>query len=145
MAPKLWPTLANNDLINQYGTHLPATDILKDQKIILLYYSSIQDTDVELLAKLRTTYDVVQKHCIRLEVVFVPTDIEAANARQCFAQHGNWYTLPHGCNTIEELLITYGVTWTPAILAIKRDGTIISRTGVADLREYGANALVAWS
>lgn len=145
MAPKLLAYLARATLVNQYATHYPAAEILKDQQIILLFFSSVHDADTALVEQLVDLYRTVHAHHIRLEVVHVPTDVFEPQARDCFAAQGNWYTLPHGSGAIDELLVIYNVIGTPSIMVIKRDGSIISREGDDDLRKYGSNALVAWS
>lgn len=144
MAPKLLTYLARTELINQYGTRYPAAEILNGQQIILLYFASTHDEKPDLLEHLRNVYEAAQSHNIRLEVLHVPTDMTDTEAKACFATHGNWYSLLFGTDAISELLVIYNVIGTPTVTVIRRDGSIISREGDADLRKYGRNALAAW-
>lgn len=145
MPPKLMTYLARAELINQYGTKFPASEILKDQQLIVLYFASVRDKDFDLLDRLRRLYETVRSNSLRVEIVYVPTDTDATEAAQCFGEQGGWYSLLHGANVIDEMLVVYNIIGTPTISVIKRDGTIVSRNGDEDLRTYGSNALVAWS
>lgn len=145
MPPKLMTYLARAQLINQYGTKFPASEILKDQQLIVLYFASVHDKDTALMERLRHLYETVRANSIRLEIVYVPTDLDAVQAQACFGQQGGWYSLLHGATVIDELLVVYNIIGTPTISVVKRDGTIVSRCGEDDLRTYGSNALVAWS
>lgn len=150
MAPQLLSYLDRATIVNQFGTTFPASDILKDQHIILLYFASVNDTDADLLARLRRLYEAAYRleggSKLRMEVLHVPIDVDPAHGRASFAaQAGLWYSLVPGSLAITELLVFFNVIGTPTIMAVKPDGSLISRFAERDLRLYGSNALTAWS
>lgn len=145
MAPKLLSYLADNNIINRYHTVYPASAILKDMQQIVLFFASISDTDTELIRKLIRLHETVQENHIRLEVLFVPTDLSKEDALACFERQGKWYSLTHQADVIFLLMHMYEVTGTPRIVVIQRDGKVVSDDGAADIRQYGTNAIVAWT
>lgn len=145
MAPKLLPYLANNKIINRYHSVYPANQVLKDMQRIVLFFASVNDTDIELLSKLIRLHETAKEHNIRLEVLFVPTDLTEEDALACFARQGDWYSLAHQADVIFLLLHMYEVTGTPRIVVIQRDGRVVSEDGAADIRQYGTDAIVAWT
>lgn len=149
MAPQLLTYLARATVVNQFGTTFPASEILKDQHIILLYFASINDTDADLLDRMRRLYEVVHRQAtskLRLEVLHVPIDVDPSHGRNSFAaQAGRWYSLEPGSVATVELMVFFNVIGTPTIMAMKPDGSLISRFAERDLRRYGSNALTAWS
>lgn len=145
MAPKLLSYLAHNKIMNRYHTISQATAILKDMQRIVLFFSSVNDTDTELLSQLIRLHATAREHHIRLEVLFVPTDLIEEDAWACFARQGDWFALTHQSDAIFLLLSLYEVTGTPRIVVIQRDGRVVSEDGAADIRQYGINAMVAWT
>lgn len=145
MAPKLLSYLAENKIINRYHSVYPAAEILKDMQRIVLFFISIKDTDTELIGKLVRLHETARDNHIRLEVLFVPTDLTEEEGLACFARQGNWYSLAHQADVIFLLLQMYEVTATPRIVVIQRDGKVVSDDGAEDLRQYGTNAIVAWT
>lgn len=149
MAPQLLSYLARATVVNQFGTTFPANDILKDQHIILLYFASVNDTDTDLLERLHRLDETMQHqegNKLRMEVLHVPIDVNPEHGRHSFAaQAGLWYSLVPNTISITELLVFFNVIGTPTIMAVKPDGSLISRFAERDLRQYGSNALTAWS
>lgn len=136
-------------VINKYQTTFDAKAIFKDIKIIVLFYSSVRDTrqeHTEVLKKLISLHKLAHEKCLRLEVLHIPTDLCQEQANACFIRQGNWYSLYADSNTsiVNEFLFLYGISSTPRIIAINRDGSIISRYGYEDILKYGNGALDCW-
>ena len=146
--PKFLNFLNNSNFINKFQTCIFTKSIFKDMKAIVLYFSSIKDAEnvdhCNLLKKLIRLHSTALNRDIRLEVLFVPTDLSSVDASNCFIKHGNWYSLCHGQQAIFELIFTYEITSTPSIVVIKNDGQVISRTAANEIIEYGSNAICAW-
>lgn len=144
---KLLAHLRRSLIVNKFKTVYEAKTILKDMKLIVLYFSSIRDASIEheqLLRKLIELHKTARRNGVRLEVIFVPVDICEEDANRCFQKQGDWYALPYGTDTVAEFVYAFGVTSTPFIITIKRDGTTVSSSASADINHYGTDAIVSW-
>lgn len=145
MQPKLISYLANYDIINRYRSVYPAKSVLKDMQRIVLFFASVKDTDTELISKLIQLHKTAKENLIRIEVLFVATDLAEEDAWECFNRQGDWFSLEHNPDAIFLLVNMYEITGTPKIVVIQRDGKVVSDDGAADIQQYGTDAIVAWT
>lgn len=144
---KLLAHLRRSSIVNKFKTVFEAKTILKDMKLIVLYFSSIRDASIEhesLLRNLIELHKTAQQNGVRLEVIFVPVDICEEDVNRCFQKQGDWYALQYGTDTITEFVYAFGVTATPYIITIKRDGTTVSSCASEDINHYRSDAIVSW-
>lgn len=144
---KLLAQFQRSSIVNKYKTVYEAKKILKDMKLIILYFSSIRDNSIEheqLLRNLIRLHKTAQQTGVLLEVIFVPVDTCEEDVNRCFQKQGEWYALQYGSDTITEFEYAFGVTSTPFIIAMKRDGTTVSTSASQEINHYGNDAIVSW-
>ena len=80
-----------------------------------------------------------------IEVVFVSSDRSEGDMRGYMNEsHGDWLSVPWGSPLASHLKSKYGVSGIPALIVVKKDGTIITRDGRSDVHRKGASAYNEW-
>ncbi|XP_077500269.1 nucleoredoxin-like protein 2 [Amblyomma americanum] len=129
-------------LIQKDGSEHLADDVLKDASVLALFFSAGWCPSCRLFTPLLARAYKAQR---KVEVVFVSED------RSSFAMigymrqsHGDWYAVKYGDPLQEELKTKYGISNIPALVAIKKDGSVISANGLWEVITHGSRALRAW-
>lgn len=125
---------------------VPASDILKDKKIIIYFFTASWVKTTDLLEKLMKVYKENQERKTGMEVIYVSADNEEKPFLKEFASHGPWLAIPFKNETSVELRWKYNVTSLPQLIVVKKeDGHIITRKGTDELMKLELNVLVTWT
>ena len=58
--------------------------------------------------------------------------------------HGDWWAVEHGSETAQALKTKYGITGIPALVVVKKDGTLITKDGRGGVQKDGPAAMQQW-
>lgn len=150
-------------LLNCTGQMVRKESVLKHKDVyVYLFASSTCKSVDELLLKLKIIYDVkisqplfilthvvffqaVKKRHAPLEIIYIPSDTNSEAMLNHFKnEHHGWYALPAREPTVFEMQLQYNITHEPQVVVVRKDGTIVTRQGKADIMELGINVIVKW-
>lgn len=138
--------LVGKKLANQNLNLIPASQLLKNKKIVIYFFSASWVKAPDLLTKLKMIYDENIKRNTGMEIIFVSADTEEKSFLKEYACHGPWLAIPFKSDTAVELRWKYDITSLPQLIVVKvNSGIIISRKGREELMNLGLNVLVTWS
>ena len=127
------------------GAQTFPTEQLKNFQVVVLFYSaSSTSMSAEVVSKLKSVYEEVNKSPNALEVVFVSCDHDVS----LFT--GFYDTMPWAAVPFEEkqkreqLLELYASRELPEIFVLKKSGGIGTKSGRSDLEKYGVKAFQKW-
>jgi nucleoredoxin len=58
--------------------------------------------------------------------------------------HGDWWAVAHGSEQGKALKSSFGVTGIPALIVLKRDGTLVTKDGRAGVQGTGPGVVQKW-
>ncbi|KAL3078063.1 hypothetical protein niasHT_033785 [Heterodera trifolii] len=97
---------------------------------------------------LKQFYDELKKspETAPFEIVFVSFDRSADDLSNYLREsHGDWLYIPHGSEHIETLSKKFGISGIPALVVLKKDGTLVTKDGRADVQNLSpSNAMAKW-
>ena len=146
------PTLATMDslrgvtLVTSDGTTVLADNILNDKNIILFYFSAHWCPPCrQFTPLLKDFYGDVKSSGV--EVVFVSSDRSAADMLSYMREsHGDWPALQHNSRKANELKHKFNISGIPALVVVRRDGTLVTKDGRSYVTSKGPAAAVReWS
>ena len=80
-----------------------------------------------------------------MEVVFVSSDNTPEDmANYMKESHGEWLAVQHGAALAGELKSSYKVTGIPSLIAVSRQGQLISKSGRSEVTERGTEVFREW-
>jgi len=114
-------------------TKVDAVDQLKG-KVVALYFSAHWCPPCRAFTPiLRDFYEQLDGQ--PFEIVFVSFDRSESDLKQYVAEaHGNWIVIPFGDPEIRELTNKYSVEGIPALIVIKSNGDVITKSARSDIQ-----------
>lgn len=80
-----------------------------------------------------------------MEIFYISSDRDPDIMLAHFKHHHHgWYAVPIGSPIIGELHIQYNVTYEPQVIVVTKEGIIVTKTGTAEVAEFGKNVLIKW-
>ena len=134
-------------LLNKQLCCVKPEETLKCKDIILfLFTASWCPSCAMFLPKIKEIFELAEQKKTRMEIIYVNCEPERRKMEEYFMkEHGNWYALPYDSFKNKELHLRYNITYVPEVVALKHDGTIITKTGCHEIQEAGSNVLLTWS
>ncbi|XP_065290206.1 nucleoredoxin-like protein 2 isoform X2 [Dermacentor albipictus] len=120
-------------LLRKDGSLLAADDVLSEVRVLALYFSAGWCPACRMFTPvLADAYRHTKNH--KVEVVFVSSDSSIfAMLRHMRQSHANW-----------ELLVKYDVTGIPALVVVKKDGSVVNPDARVDVTTKGHQAFLDW-
>ncbi|GJQ76384.1 hypothetical protein Trydic_g2949 [Trypoxylus dichotomus] len=133
-------------IMNCVGKLVNTERALRNKETLAYYFASSScPGQKELLQKLKDIYREVKDRRIPMEIIYISSDRDADVMLKHFRHHHHgWYALPVNAPIIGELHIQYNVTYEPQIIVVTKEGVIVTKTGMAELEEFGKNVIVKW-
>ena len=138
--------LAGQTLVNKNKDEVSADEALKDKEIIALYFSAHWCPPCRRFTPvLADFYEETKDNELPLEIIFVSSD-ESEDGLFSYMNeaHGDWLAVPFGSPIAEKLGEQFGIQGIPTLIVVKKDGTVVSTNGRADVEQKGANAFKEW-
>ncbi|KAH6940544.1 hypothetical protein HPB50_000565 [Hyalomma asiaticum] len=131
-------------LLRKDGSQHAADDVLKDTSVLALYFSAGWCPACRMFTPvLAEAYR--QNKNRKVEVVFVSNDRSIFAMLHYMRQsHANWFAVKYGDPLREELPAKYGVTGVPALVVIRRDGSVVNADARIDVTTKGHRAFLDW-
>ncbi|XP_030026101.2 uncharacterized protein LOC115444471 [Manduca sexta] len=136
--------LAEATIYNKRNEIVPWNWIMENADVIALLFTAKGVDKDGIIEKFYGIYENVKYVNMPIEVIYVPMDECEREARSCYDEQANWFTLKLHDPLVLTLKFMHGITCIPHILVTKVDGTVVSSHGVMDLEEYGKNAVITW-
>ena len=124
-----------------------ATSLAPSCSLVLLYFSAHWCPPCrQFTPVLRDFHAEAVEQDLGIEVVFVSWD---RSEREMYdymkSEHGSWPALGHGEQEGKRLQQEHGVEGIPALVVVRRDGTLVTKTGREDVVGLGpARAVARW-
>ncbi|KAH7935875.1 hypothetical protein HPB52_014444 [Rhipicephalus sanguineus] len=126
-----------------------AEEALGDAKAVALYFAAYWCPPCfEFTIVLAHEYDEMKEESAKpVEIVFVTADRTEEDMLRFMAHvHGPWYAVKFDDKEFRNALFDkYRVSGLPDLVVIKRDGTVITADGVADIKYDGSKAFAKWA
>ncbi|XP_065290205.1 nucleoredoxin-like protein 2 isoform X1 [Dermacentor albipictus] len=131
-------------LLRKDGSLLAADDVLSEVRVLALYFSAGWCPACRMFTPvLADAYRHTKNH--KVEVVFVSSDSSIfAMLRHMRQSHANWYAVEYGDPLRQELLVKYDVTGIPALVVVKKDGSVVNPDARVDVTTKGHQAFLDW-
>ncbi|KAH7935356.1 hypothetical protein HPB52_006743 [Rhipicephalus sanguineus] len=131
-------------LLRKDGSQHAADDVLKETSVLALYFSAGWCPGCRMFTPvLAEAYR--QNKSPNVEVVFVSSD------RSIFAMihfmrqsHANWFAVKFGDPLRQELRTKYRITGVPALVVVRRDGSLINADARVDVATKGHRSFLDW-
>ncbi|KAL1467906.1 hypothetical protein MTO96_005681 [Rhipicephalus appendiculatus] len=119
------------------GSQHDADDVLKETSVLALYFSAGWCPGCRMFTPvLAEAYR--QNKSPKVEVVFVSSDHSIFAMMHFMRQsHANWFA-------VKELPTKYGITRVPALVVVRRDGSVINADARVDVMTRGHRAFLDW-
>ncbi|KOB69720.1 Uncharacterized protein OBRU01_16370 [Operophtera brumata] len=140
--PYNWLTDAK--IFNQKHENVAPGWILENADIVALLFTAKGIDRDGIIQKFYEIYENVKYVNLPIEVIYVPQDLNEADAKASFEEQANWFTLEFGDPLVPTLTYLYGITCLPHIYVLKTDCSVISTHGILDLETYKKNAILTW-
>lgn len=131
-------------LYNKRMEKIPPNWLIQNADYVVILFSKINVDINGIVKKFYEIYESFKTVNIPVEVINVPLDDNEKDMIRSYERQANWFTLKFDDAIIPVLKFMYEVTCLPYILVLKIDGTVISNNGIADLEQYGKNAVITW-
>ncbi|KAG1654493.1 Nucleoredoxin-like protein 2 [Nymphon striatum] len=126
-----------------------ADTALANKTIVALYFSAHWCPPCKRFTPiLKEAYDEMIDNEDSIEIIFVSSDRSADDLFKYMNDlHGDWLTISHGNEAVQELSRKYGISGIPALVVIKNDGesTLVTANGRNDIETKGPRAFQIWS
>ena len=58
--------------------------------------------------------------------------------------HGDWFSVEHGSDLVQQLSEMFGVSGIPYLVVVKSDGTLITKDGRSAVQGQGPTVVKSW-
>eukprot|EP00095_Tigriopus_kingsejongensis_P011284 maker-scaffold14_size734282-snap-gene-2.20 protein:Tk11284 transcript:maker-scaffold14_size734282-snap-gene-2.20-mRNA-1 annotation:"nucleoredoxin-like protein 2" len=136
--------LSNKTVVKADGSTSTVTDIMANKDILCLYFSAHWCPPCrQFTPTLKDFYDEVVDQGV--EIIFVSSDKSPEDMVSYMKEsHGDWYALNHGDDVCRELKQHFAISGIPALIVLKKDGTVVTKDGRAHVQGKGPNAVKEW-
>lgn len=131
-------------ILNQKYEKVPPVWVIENADVIVLLFTAKGIDREGILEKFYEIYENVKYVNLPIEVINIPMDENKLDAKACFEEQANWFTLEFADLLVPTLKFMYGITCLPHIYVLKNDCSVISTHGIMDLQTYGKNAILTW-
>lgn len=138
----------NVKLFDKMDNEYIAKDVLRGIRYLALMfvgYENLQERYKKLTEKMSIILKQAHSMNLKLEVIYVPIDIEDVYVQQHKHEHNNWYRIKFEDDYVRLLIERYQIIINPSVVVLSKEGEIISRDGVEDILKDGINVLVTWT
>lgn len=136
--------LKDAEIFNQNCEKVPTDWILENTDVVVLLFTAKGIDRDGVIEKFYEIYENLKYINLPMEVIYVPLDENEEDAKECFEEQANWFTLKFDDLLVPTLKFMYGITCLPHVYVVKTDCSVISSHGILDLETYGKNAVITW-
>eukprot|EP00091_Calanus_sinicus_P003562 TRINITY_DN13733_c0_g1_i2.p1 TRINITY_DN13733_c0_g1~~TRINITY_DN13733_c0_g1_i2.p1 ORF type:complete len:148 (-),score=72.75 TRINITY_DN13733_c0_g1_i2:130-528(-) len=127
--PTTMDSLAGVKLAKADGSLVEAEKALAGKELIAYYFSGHWCPPCRRFTPMLKTF-YQEASALGVEIVFVSSDqSEEAMADYMKESHGDWFAVPYGEKTAEELSKKYDIAGIPSLVVVKLDGTVVTEGG----------------
>merc|ERR1712071_666122 len=128
-------SLSQQQLTNKSGQSLSAEMALGEVDVICYYFSAHWCPPCrQFTPVLADFYTDLKDSGAKIEIIFVSSDRSEGDMRSYMNEaHGDWLALPWGSQITSVLKHKYNVGGIPCLVAVKKDGTVITADGRSDV------------
>ncbi|XP_065569025.1 nucleoredoxin-like protein 2 [Artemia franciscana] len=139
--------LAGKMLMQKSGNLVSAEQALANKQVIGYYFSAHWCPPCKQFTPvLADFYQELKDNDAPFEIIFVSSDRSEQEMKSYMQElHGDWYAIPLGDPVASTLKKTFSVTGIPAFIIVKRDGTVITTNGRADVQMKGPACFTTWA
>lgn len=139
--------IVSGTLVKKDGTEIPSSEALKEAEVIGFYFSAHWCPPCRAFTPvLADAYEEMKSLNYKFEVIFVSSDRDEKSLFSYMNEcHGDWYALQFGSEKIRELKTKYNIKGIPTLVIVRKDGTLITENGRADIQSKGAKAYSVWT
>ncbi|XP_013791809.1 nucleoredoxin-like protein 2 isoform X2 [Limulus polyphemus] len=139
--------LQGGTLVKKNGCEVSADEALKNKDIIGFYFSAHWCPPCRgFTPVLADMYSELVDEGAPFEIIFVSSDRSADDMFQYMMEsHGDWLAIPFQSGASSNVKAKYNITGIPALVIVKKDGTLISKNGRGEVQSLGPRAFQNWS
>jgi len=140
-------SLSQQQLFNKNGQLISAEVALQDADIVCYYFSAHWCPPCRQFTPiLADFYTELKDNNAKIEIVFVSSDRSENDMKSYMNEsHGDWMAIPWGSPITSTLKQKYNVSGIPALIIVKKNGTIVSTDGRSDVHRKGTACFRDWS
>ncbi|XP_013794255.1 nucleoredoxin-like protein 2 [Limulus polyphemus] len=133
-------------LFKKDKSEVDADEILQDKEIIGFYFSAHWCPPCRAFTPILTElYGELRNENAPFEVVFVSSDQSEDDMFSYMEEsHGDWLAVQFDGDVSTKLSEKFAVDGIPTFIILKKDGTVITESGVEEVTEKGAEAFKEW-
>nr|ABF22607.1 16 kDa thioredoxion [Carcinoscorpius rotundicauda]2LUS_A Chain A, Thioredoxion [Carcinoscorpius rotundicauda] len=134
-------------LVKKNRCEVNANEALKDKDIIGFYFSAHWCPPCRGFTPiLADMYSELVDDSAPFEIIFVSSDRSEDDMFQYMMEsHGDWLAIPYRSGPASNVTAKYGITGIPALVIVKKDGTLISMNGRGEVQSLGPRAFQNWA
>merc|ERR1712071_148190 len=118
----------------------------RSRRHLLLLLGSLVPSLRQFTPVLADFYTDLKDSGAKIEIIFVSSDRSEGDMRSYMNEaHGDWLALPWGSPITSVLKHKYNVGGIPCLVAVKKDGTVITADGRSDVMRKGTACYRDWS
>eukprot|EP00092_Neocalanus_flemingeri_P003355 GFUD01003593.1.p1 GENE.GFUD01003593.1~~GFUD01003593.1.p1 ORF type:complete len:143 (-),score=58.28 GFUD01003593.1:68-496(-) len=138
-------SLAGVKLVKADGSSVEAEKALAGKDLVLYYFSGHWCPPCRRFTPMLKTF-YQEAAALGVEIVFVSSDrSEEAMVDYMKESHGDWFGVPFGDKTKEQLSKKYDIAGIPSLVVVKLDGTVVTQEGDDDVaNKTPAEAVADW-
>ncbi|XP_076307357.1 nucleoredoxin-like protein 2 [Tachypleus tridentatus] len=133
-------------LFKKDRSEVDADEILGDKEIIGFYFSAHWCPPCRGFTPILTeVYGELKNENVPFEVVFVSSDQSEDDMFSYMEEsHGDWLAVQFDSDVSNKLSEKFSVDGIPTFIILKKDGAVITESGVEEVTEKGAEAFKEW-
>eukprot|EP00092_Neocalanus_flemingeri_P067314 GFUD01082147.1.p1 GENE.GFUD01082147.1~~GFUD01082147.1.p1 ORF type:complete len:143 (+),score=56.40 GFUD01082147.1:211-639(+) len=138
-------SLAGVKLVKADGSSVEAEKALAGKDLVLYYFSGHWCPPCRRFTPMLKTF-YQEAAALGVEIVFVSSDrSEEAMVDYMKESHGDWFGVPFGDKTKEQLSKKYDIAGIPSLVVVNLDGTVVTQEGDDDVaNKTPAEAVAHW-